>query len=105
MVNITYSDGCKNCMKSDGIPKMVTIFDRDFEFFTEFTEYDVANYIRWNIKNLTCPFCGSNALQFEDIEIGDKLYRPENLYSKYTPPTGFVFMMKIVKVDGEILPA
>lgn len=107
MINIFYSDGCKNCMQSDGISKVISVLDKDFDFFKNMTEYEVMKYLRDDCNKLTCKpclFCGSTAIEISDVKIDEFIYQPDNLYAKYSPPIGFVFMIKITKKNGFVLP-
>ena len=95
---IKYETGCRDCMATDGIPSIYSIFDDNPQNWISKAEYEVVKIIEnWRERDqLCCTGCGSHNVEVTDVLIdGKPLYNFEKLSERCIPAN--LFMIDITK--------
>jgi hypothetical protein len=106
MISIFYEVGCRECLRHDGMKRMYTLMDGNFEKYQKKPEYEVVSLIlKWIGEDRhTCPFCGSTNLEVHDVFIDDyRLFDFERL-GKRTAEYVMSMMINIDKRNTSIIP-
>ncbi len=105
MISISYTKGCRNCGKTNGIENIRNYMNPDEGSFMDKTEFELSQFLEnWDKEDgYTCEFCDSNNMEYNDVHIDDFLISDfERLKSECIQNKYEMLIIKATKEYGQI---